>query len=428
MEKIVKLHYGNAVRDFDISELKLLGILEPHHYPKIDNQEEAIYNAIRSPLYGPPLLELARNKKSAVILVSDKTRRTLAKEILPILLEELSRGGIPLSRITIIIAVGAHPMLTEDEMKLLLGEEIISSITVINHNCRDFSSLEYRGTSPRGTPIYINRVFLDAELKILTGAINYHDFAGFSGGAKSVLPGISGFSTISHNHLLLLNPSFGTGYNPMATAGILDGNPVHEDMEDITSLINPDFLINVVFNKEGELSQIVSGNWRLAHRAGCKTIERIFSAEVDEKADVVLVSAGGYPFDINFYQAMKSIINTMGIVKDDGAIILVASCVEGLGTHHLKEWLSIDSPVMLEKDLRENFNMIGKIAYDIKIVLRGRRVVMITELPEEDVNLLGFKKAKSLEEAMDLLSLRDNSTIYVVPFGNITVAKRTIPL
>lgn len=429
MEEIIKLPYKEEEKEFNIEGLSLLGILKPKIYPEIRDQKEAIYKAIRNPKYGLPLLEVAKDKKSAVILVSDKTRRTLAREIVPVLVEELTEGGMPVDNIEVIIAVGAHPMLTQEEIRSLLGEEVIGKVRVVNHNCKDISFLIYRGVSSRGTPIYLNKDYLEAELKILTGAINYHDFAGFSGGAKSILPGISGFPTISHNHLMLLDPSFGKGYNPMASAGILDRNPVHEDMEEIAELAGIDFIINTVFNAEGKLSGIVSGtNWKQAHLAGCKIIEEIFSVEIKQKADVILVSAGGHPFDINLYQAMKSIINTMQMVKENGGIILVASCSEGLGTDNLRGWLNIESPVELEKNLRRDFNMIGKIAYDIKVGLKGRKVVMITELPEEDVGLLGFKKANSLEEAKEILSLKENSTLYVVPYGNITTVRRINPL
>lgn len=424
MEEIIKLPYGDKEREFDIKGLKLLGILKPQKYPEVIDQKDAIYTAIRKPKYGVPLIEIAKGKQSAVVLVSDKTRRTLVREIIPILLEELIKGGILLSNITIIIAIGAHPMLTEEEIKSLLGEDILRAVTIINHDCKDKSSLAYRGVSSRGTPIYLNKKYLEAELKILTGAVNYHDFAGFSGGAKSILPGISGFSTISHNHLMLLNPLFGTGYNPMATAGILEGNPVHEDMEEIAELAGIDFIINTVFNTEGKLSKIVSGtNWRQAHSSGCRTIEEIFAVEVKERADIVLVSAGGYPFDINLYQAMKSIINTMKIVKEDGIIVLVASCKEGLGTENLKDWLNIESPVRLERELRNSFNMIGKIAYDIRIGIGKRKIFMVTDLAENEVEFLGFRKIKDLEEIRELLHLKDNSTLYVVPYGNITIAK-----
>jgi len=423
MEEIIRLPYGDGTREFNISGLKPLKILKPKDYSGTNNYRDLIQGAIEKPMYGPSLKDIARGKSSAVILVSDKTRRTLAKEIVPDILEELSQCGIPLSRIAVIIAVGAHPMLTEEEIVSLLGDDVAGSVTVVNHNCREDFSLEYKGLSSRGTPIHINKTLLEADLKILTGSINYHDFAGFSGGAKSILPGISGRSTISHNHLLLLHPVFGAGYNPMAKAGILDGNPVHEDMEEIAELVNPDFLINVVFNADGELLQVVSGNWRLAHRMGCKTIEDIFSADIEEKADLVLVSAGGYPFDINFYQVMKSVINTMGMIKENGTIILVASCKEGLGAEHFKEWLSIESPLKLEEELRKDFNMIGKIAYDIRVGLKGKRVLMISDLPGEDVELLGFKNANSLEEAKEMLALKDEATMYIVPYGNITVAK-----
>lgn len=326
--------------------------------------------------------------------------------------------------VAVIIAVGAHPMLTEEEIEHLLGSDVVGRVTVVNHDSKDFSSLEYRGVSSRGTPIYINRAFLEAELKIITGSVNYHDFAGFSGGAKSIVPGVSGFSTISHHHLMLLNPSFGEGYNHLATAGVMKGSPVHEDMEEIAELTGPDFIVNVVFNAEGRLSQIVSGSdWKRAHGAGCKTIERIFSVKARERADVVLVSAGGYPFDINFYQAMKSIMNTMDIVKDNGVIVLVASCTEGLELEQFREWLNIESPVNLERELRKSFNMIGKIAYDIKVGLKGKRVLMITDLSKEEVELLGFQKIDSLEEAKNVLSWEEESTLYVVPYGNITLAK-----
>ena len=350
MEEIIRLAYGETAKKFSISGLKLLGILKPHSYTELKNQQEAIHKAIRNPDYGPPVGDIAQGKKSAVILVSDKTRRTLAREIVPPLLDELSRGGVPSSGITVIIAVGAHPMLTEEEIEHILGSDVVGRVTVVNHDSKDFSSLEYRGVSSRGTPIYINRAFLEAELKIITGSVDYHDFAGLSGGAKSIVPGVSGFSTISHNHLMVLNPSFGEGYNHLATAGVMKGNPVHEDMEEIAELTGPDFIVNVVFNAEGRLSQIASGSdWKRACGAGCKTIERIFSVKARERADVVLVSAGRYPFDINFYQAMKSITNTMDIVKDNGVIVLVASCTEGLELEQFREWLNIESPVNLER-------------------------------------------------------------------------------
>jgi len=424
MEEVI-LPYGDTQLNIDISKFNLLGVLKPKYYPEIKSKEKAIYNALRSPLYGPPLIDLAKNKKSAVIIVSDKTRRTFIREIIPFILEELSKGGIPTSRVTIVIAVGAHPMLKDEEIKDLLGEEVVEAVTVVNHNCRDTWALKYIGVTSRGTPIYINKLVLEADLKILTGAINYHDFAGFSGGAKSILPGVSGFSTISHNHLLLLNPEFGSGYNPEATSGILSGNPVHEDMEEVASLVKPEFLINVVFNAEMKLSQIVSGNWKLAHSVGCKIAKGIFSSKVKEKSDVGLVSSGGFPFDINFYQAMKSIINTLPLVKDGGNIILLASCKEGLGEDGFREWLKKDDVEKLERDLRAEFNMVGKIAYDVKVRFKNIKVMIVTDLSEEEVSLFGFKKAIDSKEALkSVLSNSDKPNLYVIPYGNITVGRR----
>ena len=156
---------------------------------------------------------------------------------------------------------------------------------------------------------------------------------------------------------------------------------------------------------------------------GCKTIERIFPVKARERTDAVLVSAGGYPFDINFYQVMKSIMNTMNMVKDNGVIALVASCIEGLGPEQFREWLNIESPVRLERELRKSFTMIGKITYDMKVGLKGKRVLIITDLSKEEVGLLGFQKIDSLEEAKNVLSWEEEPALYVVPYGNITLAK-----
>ena len=263
--------------------------------------------------------------------------------VLPTLFETIARAGIPNENVSIMVVVGGHRQNTQEEIEQLCGKEVCRRVNVVNHNARDLENMVTLGKTSRGTEVAINRVVAEADRIILTGGIIYHYMVGYGGGRKSVIPGFSSIRTIQQNHLWAMGRELGSGSNPNAASGKTRGNECHEDMMEIAGFVQPDFIVNVVPNAEGEYAGIFAGNWVSAWQEGTKLVDEIYSVEIPGLADIVIASAGGAPKDINLYQTGKTMDNASYAVKKGGAVIIVSDCPDILEPPEFPRWFEYPS-------------------------------------------------------------------------------------
>ncbi len=392
------------------SQILLLKSVDP-----LTDIEQRIKDALRAPTAGSPLEEVVSPGEKVGIIVNDPTRLARTEVILPHLLHELGQAGVVDENIFIIFAEGLHRQTTDEEKVQIVGKEIASRIALYNHDAHDSSILVNVGATKRGTPVNINRHIANCDRRIVVGSINYHFFAGFSGGYKSIVPGVAGADTIKFNHSLMLDDR--------ARLGKLNGNPVHEDLKEAASFVGCDFMVNVVLNEHKEILAIFSGDIEQAHKKGCEFVEEVYGVEVGALGDIVIASCGGYPKDINVYQAQKTLENASRAVKDGGAIILIAQCLEGAGSEKYLDWARKYKTLSeIKHALSLNFVMGGHKAFAVSRVTSNNRVFIITDLEAELAAELGFYKCISIEEALSEASeyIDGEALVYIMPEGSIT--------
>lgn len=406
-------HVHLALPDDDV--LQVLRLPRAGSSPPRDPTERIIA-ALRRPLGCRPLQEIAHPGETAVVVVNDQTRLARTELFLPLLLDELNAGGIPDSGVTCLFALGAHRQLTPSEMRSLVGDEAARRITLVNHNCDDRSALVRLGRTARGTEVYLNRLLVEADRIVLTGSIVHHFFAGFGGGRKALVPGCAGRTTIRQNHAMMLDPA--------AEAGRLEGNPVHEDLLEAARMARPDFIFNVVLDEYREIAGIFAGELEEAHRAGCAFADRQFGVSVPEPADLVIASCGGWPKDINVYQAQKTMDNAVRAVRRGGTVIVLAECAEGAGNDTYLDWMRrYRTPEEIASATREHFELGGHKAFAVTRLLALAEMILVSAMPADRVHELLLTPGGSLEEALRAARSRlgPHPKTIVMPEGGLTV-------
>jgi len=319
----IRLAYGREGLWVDLPEE--VTVLEPHVVPGLADEPAAIQHALRHPIGTPPLRELVSAHDTVAIVFSDLTRPMPNERVLPVLLAELDH--VPPERITLINALGTHRPNTGDELRRMLGDAVYGRYPILQHDPWDKDQMVRLGVTRFGHEVWINRVYLDASARILTGFIEPHIFAGFSGGPKAVLPGIAGMDTILDNHKAAMIA------HPQATWGVTEGNPVWEEMREVAAWTRPTFLLNVTLNQDRAITGVFAGDWLAAHRVGAALVRQSAWVMVPTPFDIVLVTNAGYPLDLNLYQAVKGMSAAARIVKPGGSIILAAECWDGIPDH-----------------------------------------------------------------------------------------------
>jgi len=381
--------------------------------PSAADEQAEIRRALAEPIGAPRLSELAAAARTAAVVVSDVTRPCPSHRILPALLEELS----PLrpEQISILFALGGHRPHSPEEQVRLVGEEVARSgvrlLDLETSRCRPV------GTTSRGTRLEVFEPYLEADLRVCVGNIEYHYFAGFSGGAKAVVPGLCSYAAISDNHSMMLAPT--------ARAGIMEGNPVREDIDEAAEMIGIDFILNVLLDEEKRIWHAVAGHFLAAHRAGAEIYDRRCDLRIAEAADVVIASPGGRPKDINLYQAQKTLDNVSGAVKDGGVIVLVARCPEGFGQRVFEEWMTgMGRPQVLIDRIRREFVLGGHKAAAVAGLLDRADVYLVSEFPDDVVRSMCMTPFSSVDEAVAAALARagDSARCLVVPHGSRVTA------
>ena len=425
-----KMKYGRGEVSFSFDEKNVLGVIVPNEVEETDLDAEAlIRNAIANPIESKHLEELVHPGDKVCIAIGDKTRLWQKQSVmLKVVVEILNGQGVKDEDITIISAVGSHPFQTREELLAAVGEELFERIRVVEHDCKDEANLVYVGTTKRGTEVSINKIAHDADCLILLGGIVYHYLAGYGGGRKTILPGLSSHKTIMQNHAWALNPHLGEGSNPAVKNSVMDEtNPLADDMLDAAKLVEPDFIVNVIANDDGKLTHAVAGHYIAAHEAGAAIIDRRDGVEIKELADMVIVNGGGYPKDINMYQSIKPMVNASAAVEPGGIILLANEASNGIGSPDLEYMLkNFDNTADREKYLRENYTIGKNVAYSLCEYADLYQYILVSSLPQEAVEKTNIHLVRTMEEALEMAyafyGSKDIPT-YLMPYGANTFPK-----
>ena len=409
------LKYGSTSYPLHLAPSRLTGVIQTAAPEPPASPEEIISNALHS---CHEVIATFKTGEKVVIVTSDITRYTGSEIYLPLLIEHLNGQGIPDHDIEILIALGIHRSQTAHEHEKILGP-LYGRIRVHDHDCDDHAGLVSIGRTSNGIDVRINRRAVEADRLILTGVIGFHYFAGFGGGRKSVLPGIASRQACMASHFAVLNPAPGSGKNLHAVTGNLDGNPVHQAMTEACALAAPDFILNTILAPDKRIIAAFAGNWQKAHAAGCRFYREHFSYPLQEKADLVVVSCGGFPKDINLIQAHKSMEYAAQALNEGGVMILLAECRDGFGNSTFFNWFRYKQLDQFESVLRERYEINGQTAYATLQKAQRFRIILMSHLPAQQVVEMGMLPASSLDTALTMAEnlLPGDWTALVMPEG-----------
>lgn len=413
----VRLEYGRSGLEVELPDENVKGVLRARHAPPLENPRRALEQALQGPIGCPPLADLARGKRSACIVVCDITRPVPNAVILPPLLRTLEESGMAREDITILIATGMHRPNEGEELVEILGPEIPRLYRVVNHHCDRDEEQVYVGRTSRGVDVYVDRTYVEADLKVITGLIEPHFMAGYSGGRKVVCPGITSLKTVQYFHSPALLE------DPRATNGVLEGNPLHEMSLEVCRLAGVDFSLNVVIDEERRITGVFAGELEAAHEAGVRFVDGQVRVAAPEPADVVITTNGGYPLDATFYQAVKGMVGALPVVKEGGVVLIASELSEGIGSpefrrllYEMKDWQSF-----VEMILQPGFFV--KDQWEVEMlckVLRKAEVWLYSHcLPPQEARRIHVTPVPSVEEgvAQALQRFGPRASLLVIPAG-----------
>jgi len=411
----IELGFGAGVQALELPDQNLMGVLTPNPVEYELTGEAEVLRALNNPIGTPRLSEIVKPGEKIAIITSDITRPMPTYKVMPALLDELYAAGVKKEDVTLVFALGSHRKHTPEEIKKLAGERAVSEISCIDG---DASDCVHVGTTGRGTPVDIVRCVAEADRRICLGNVEYHYFAGYSGGAKAIMPGVSTRAAIQSNHSRMVEDA--------ACAGKLEGNPVREDIEEAAAMVGVDFIVNVVLDEHKQIIHAAAGELTLAHREACAFLDKLYAVKIPERADIVVVSQGGAPKDLNLYQTQKALDNAKHAVKKGGVIILVGSCKEGLGEHVFEEWMtSAPTAHSLIERIQKEFRLGGHKAAAIAMVLENSDIYLVSELESSFVESFFLKPFVSVQTAFDqaFAAQGKDATVLVMPYGGSTLPR-----
>ena len=405
--------FGKGIQTVELPEDNLMGVLTANTVEYDLTGEDEVERALAEPIGAPKLEEVVKPGEKIAIVTSDITRPCPTWQIMPALLRHLYAAGVKREDITLVFALGSHRHHTPEEMQHLAGDLAYNEITCVDSNPDDCINL---GLTKSGTPVDITRVVAEADRRICLANIEYHYFAGYSGGAKSIMPGVSNRAAIQSNHSMMVRPE--------AHAGRLAGNPIREDIEEAAAICGIDYIVNVVLDEHKQIIKAVAGDVTAAHRAGCAFLDTLYRKEIVKKADIVLVSQGGAPKDLNLYQTQKALDNAKHAVRDGGVIVLIGSCKEGLGEKTFQQWIEeATCPKDLIDRVQADFKLGGHKAAAIAMVLENADVYLVSEMPEELTKKCFLTPFSSAQQALDaaFAKLGQDASVLAMPYGGSTL-------
>ncbi len=419
----VKLEYGSKGLEVELPAERVVRTLKYKDAPPLADAQASLAACLAQPNGTPSLAELAKGRTSACVVICDITRPVPNELILTPVLETLERAGIAREKITILVATGLHRPNVGAELVEMVGQRIVDSYRIENHDGKRLDEHEYLGDSPRGVPIWIDRRYVEADLKITTGLIEPHLMAGYSGGRKLICPGIAALETVRRWH----SPQFLE--HPNADCGILDGNPVHEENTWIGRHTGCDFIVNVVIDAERRPLKFVAGDMEAAFLEGVEFVRSVVRDTVAEPVDVVVTSSAGYPLDTTFYQSIKGLTGALPVVKQGGTIIMAASLSEGIGSPEFQQLFREHAtlPAFVERILDKNYFVMDQWQLEeLAKVCRKAKVKIVSEgLSSETLAGLFVESAPSVEQAVAdaLAEYGDEARIAVIPKGPYVLAQ-----
>lgn len=409
-----ELGFGSGTQTLEVPDANVKAVLKPNQVEVPVKGVEVVAKALRNPIGTPELSKIVKPGQKIALITSDVTRPVPSYKILPLILDELFSAGVAADDITVVFALGNHRKQTIEEQKKLVGEEVFNKVKCIDSDPND---CVHMGTTAKlNTPVEIFTPVAQADIRIGVANIEYHYFAGYSGGEKPIMPGCSTRAAIQSNHSQMISPD--------AVVGKLEGNPVRIDMEQALEICPLHFIVNVVLDEKKEILYAVAGHHIKAHREGCKLLDGIYSIPIKERADIVVCSQGGAPKDLNLYQTQKALDNAKFAVKKGGVIVLVGSCKEGLGEDVFERWmLEADSPKALIERVKTNFELGGHKAAAIALVLENSDIYLASEMDSKFVESIFLKPFETTQAAFNAAfdKFGPDASVIVMPYGGSTV-------
>ncbi|MCX8170549.1 MAG: nickel-dependent lactate racemase [Candidatus Bathyarchaeota archaeon] len=416
---IVFIPYGKTLIDLDLPDGKVLAILRSRDFNGEINEFRAVQEALNNPIGCDRLMEASSSKRSICIIVSDYTRATPNRILLPPIIESLKDAGVKSEGIKVLIAYGLHKPAPRELALEFLGKDIVEEVNVVDHDAEREDDLTYIGKTSFGTKLSVNRQIIDSDLIILTGLIEPHFFAGYSGGRKAILPGVAGREAIFNNH------GFNMIMHPYARYGFLEGNPIHEDMVEAVKMIRRQmYMVNVVIDKRHRVTRAFAGDVFKAHLTGVRFLDKYIRVKSPAKADIVVTSNGGYPLDRDLYQAVKGMATGELVVKKGGVIVVFAECVDGVGRGH-EEFYHLMAEAKTPDEVLERIRREEPIkdqwqAQIMARILREMRVIIVTKnvkhsVIEEMHMIPSSSPEEAIEEARRIV--RNDAKIIAIPEG-----------
>ncbi|MBQ2312462.1 MAG: nickel-dependent lactate racemase [Firmicutes bacterium] len=435
--------YGKGIQTVEVPDANVKAVMLSNEMEHQRRGADAVKHALKHPVGTPRLKELAAAKMAEfaakcgsaanssakaceaaadgsasaaprfVIITSDISRPLPSYDVLPSVLDELSSAGINDDQITVVFGLGSHRGHTPEEMKRLVGEDVFARVRCVDSDPADCVNF---GTTKRGTPVDITRIVAEADFRIALGNVEFHYFAGYSGGYKALMPGVSTPAAIQANHSMMVREE--------AKAASLEGNPIREDIEEAGAMVGLDFIVNVVLDEHKKIVYAAAGHPVAAHRDACRYLDRMYIKPIDEPADIVIVSQGGAPKDVNLYQTQKALDNASHAVKKGGTVILIGACPEGLGNKVFEEWIrAAEKPEDLLTRVRENFKLGGHKAAAIAMVLKNAEIMLVSEMDDAFVRSIFLTPMPSAQAAFDAAFAKHGPAAIVIamPFGGATL-------
>ena len=408
-----QIKYYKDLIPFQLPDTCQVEELLPKACPAVESETAEIKRALAHPIESKPLADLVKPGEKVVIVTSDVTRPVPSWLILPCLLEELGKAGIPDSDVTVVFGLGSHRPMTEEEKRRLASDEVYDRVACIDSDPDDCIHM---GTCKNGTSVDIFRTVAEADRRILVGNVEYHYFAGYSGGMKAIMPGVASRESIQSNHKNMIRPG--------SYSGNLEGNPVREDIEEVAQFCPVDFILNVALDDHKQVAFAAAGHPVAAHRAACHFLDTIYKIQIEKPADLVIVSTGGYPKDINLYQAQKSIDNAKHAVRKGGIMLVAASCKEGYGSETFGKWIkNYDTPEERIAAIHEHFELGGHKSAALALVQQNCTIYLVTDMEDDLVTKANMVPFHNLQTAIDaaIEKLGKDCHAYIIPIGGSTL-------
>lgn len=403
--------YGDSSLSFDLPRGVPVSVIAPKTFPPVTTPRQVVEETLqRSSLQG------FSNLPSVAIAINDKTRPVPHQHLLPPLLKKLESIGIPPRKVTLIIATGAHPPLTEEEFPQVVPPEVLDRCRVISHDCDDYRNLVHLGKTQRNTPVWINRTYAESTLRIVVGNIEPHQFQGFSGGVKSAAIGLAGRETINANHAWMTDPR--------SCLGAYEDNPARQDVEEIGEILGVHYALNVILNADKKILHALAGKPAQVIEEGIPIARDIYHVEVAAPFDLLIVSPGGHPKDINLYQAQKALAHASRVTKGGGTILLAAACPEGAGDEAFAAWMRESATL---EDVLSRFHQKGFRVGPHKAYLFARDATRVnvhikTDLPSEETKSFHLNPVNTLQTFLDR-RFSNQGCIAILPYANATIPK-----